>query len=219
MNMADWAKREIEIACKRERNGKPEEEWDYGVACYESAYKAYMSLMGDGHSGMSISLTKSILNRLLEGRPLTPIEDIPEVWDEVGGYSDIDAVKHYQCNRMISLFKDVYPDGKVRYKNVQQVECVMREDDRNRWYNGFVANMVSEKFPITFPYYPSSKPYLVSCSEGLSDPKNGDYDTMAIWSVTDPDGFVTAINRFFKEGENGWVEINHTEFIERTGIE
>lgn len=146
MNLADWAKREVEIACKRERNGKPEEKWDYGVACYESAYKAYMSLMGDGHSG----------------------------------YSDSDAVKHYQCNRMSSLFKDVYPDGKVRYINVQQVECVMREDSRNRWYNGFVANMVFEKFPITFPYYPASKPYLVSCSEGLSDPKNGDYDTMAI---------------------------------------
>ena len=44
MSMKEWAKREIEIACKRERGDKPETEWDYGCACYESAYKAFLSL-------------------------------------------------------------------------------------------------------------------------------------------------------------------------------
>jgi hypothetical protein len=61
MNMADWAKNEIEIACKNERGDKNPEEFDYGCACYESAYKAFQSLMEDGHSGMSIGFTKAIL--------------------------------------------------------------------------------------------------------------------------------------------------------------
>jgi hypothetical protein len=30
--MEQWAKREIEIACKRERGDKNPNEWDYGVA-------------------------------------------------------------------------------------------------------------------------------------------------------------------------------------------
>ena len=41
MNMLEWAKNEIEIACKRERGDKDPNEWDYGAACYESAFKAF----------------------------------------------------------------------------------------------------------------------------------------------------------------------------------
>lgn len=79
MSMTEWAKREVEIASKRERGDKPESEWDYGCACYDSALKAFESLCGDGHSGFSIGITKGILNRLIDGKPLTPIEDIADV--------------------------------------------------------------------------------------------------------------------------------------------
>ena len=53
MSMQTWAEKEIEIACKRERaDSKVEDgELDYGCACYESALKAYKSLIEDGHSG------------------------------------------------------------------------------------------------------------------------------------------------------------------------
>ena len=76
MSMTEWAKREVEIASKRERGDKPESEWDYGCSCYDSALKAFESLCGDGHSGFSIGITKGILNRLIDGKPLTPIEDM-----------------------------------------------------------------------------------------------------------------------------------------------
>lgn len=58
MSMMEWAKREVEIASKRERGDKPESEWDYGCACYDSALKAFESLCGDGHSGFSIGITR-----------------------------------------------------------------------------------------------------------------------------------------------------------------
>lgn len=45
-DMLNWAKKEVAIASKRERGDKPEDEWDYGVACYESALKAFESLLG-----------------------------------------------------------------------------------------------------------------------------------------------------------------------------
>ena len=67
MSMQTWAEKEIEIACKRERkaSGVKNDDWDYSCACYDSALKAYKSLMSDGHSGFSIGLTKHILNRLM----------------------------------------------------------------------------------------------------------------------------------------------------------
>ena len=42
MSMTDWAKREIEIACEKERGGKEDDgDWDYGCACYMSALNAF----------------------------------------------------------------------------------------------------------------------------------------------------------------------------------
>lgn len=78
-NMLDWAKREVEIACNKENPNRKEVEFDYGCACYESALKAFESLCDDGHSGFSIKMTQAILNRLLDGKPLTPIEDTDDI--------------------------------------------------------------------------------------------------------------------------------------------
>ena len=114
MSMLEWAKNEVAIASKRERGNKPEGEWDYGCACYDSAMRAFESLLGDGHSGMSIGITKNILNRLIDGKPLTPIEDTEDVWN-VCSRGKNGGVATYQCKRMSSLFKDVYPDGTVKY--------------------------------------------------------------------------------------------------------
>ena len=82
MGMKEWAEREVQIACERENPDRKEGEWDYGCACYESALKAFNSLMEDEHSGTSIGFTKQILNRLIDGKPLTPIEDTEAVWNE-----------------------------------------------------------------------------------------------------------------------------------------
>ena len=214
MSMEDWAKNEIEIACKYERGDKNPEEFDYGCACYESAYKAFQSLMEDGHSGMSISFTKAILNRLIDGKPLTPIEDTPDIWncltDRNKNYTS------YQCKRMSSLFKDVYNDGFVQYRDVNRFYCLDKDDpDMGGWHNGFINQILDEQFPIVMPYRPSSKPWYVYCSEGLSDPKNGDFDSIGIHYVLKPNGERVDINRFFKEGENEWIEIDRQEYENR----
>ena len=51
--------------------------------------------MRDGHSGFSIQITKSILNRLIDGKCLTPIEDTPDIWEDVSEtFSKDDPIKH-----------------------------------------------------------------------------------------------------------------------------
>lgn len=216
MSMTEWARREIEIACERERSlSEKEGDWDYGVACYESAYKAYKSLMDDEHSGLSLSITKRILNQLIDGDPLTPIEDAPDIWYDV---SELDEDDHscQQCKRMTSLFKYVYLDGSIKYKDVSRVRCVYSEEpDAIQWHNGFICIIIDEMHPIAMPYVPFSKPYVVHCEESLSDPKNGDYDTLAILYVVTPTGERENIDRFFKEVDNNWVEISKEEYKER----
>ena len=182
MSMMEWAKREVEIASKRERGDKPESEWDYGCACYDSALKAFESLCGDGHSGFSIGITKGILNRLIEGKPLTPIEDTEDVWN-VCSRGENGGVATYQCKRMSSLFKDVYPDGTVKYHDNDRYYCIKWDDPNLCWHNGFIGKIYSKMFPLTMPYMPSNKADVIVCDELLTDRKNGDFDTLAVLST------------------------------------
>ena len=221
MNMNDWAKQEIEIACKCEQEDDSAIMCDYTRACCESAYKAFQSLLEDEHSGMSIGFTKNILNRLIDGKPLTAIKDTPEVWAEANYYGKVEGVESFRCTRMSSLTKDVYPDGRVDYCDTNYYYCVNRDDpEAPTWHNGFISRIIHEKYPITMPYYPT-KPYVVYCTEGLFDPKNGDFDTIGVWYVQKPDGEKDVIERFFKEAprdsDEQWIEINKQEYLERVG--
>lgn len=214
--MQTWAEKEIEIACKRERADSKVEDgnWDYGCACYESALKAYKSLMGDGYSGFSIGMTKHILNRLIDGKPLTPIEDTDDVWNDIIDRNDEEGYICFQCMRMSSLFKYVYTDGTVTYTDVDRCYGI---DSNNPYYTfstGLVTKIIDEMFPITMPYSPETA-IAVYCEDFLTDKKNGDFDTRGIFYAIKPDGEKIEINRFFKESEDGWDEIDETEYNER----
>lgn len=217
MSMRDWAKREVEIACKHENPDRKEGEWDYGCVCYESALKAFNSLMEDGHSGFSIGLTKHILNRLIDGKPLVPIEDTDDVWNECE-WSSVETAKTYHCKRMSSLFKDVYQDGSVKYSDINRVVGINLDNPNVDWSSRITRDIVEELFPLTMPYMPADKPYKVFCEECLTDPKNGDFDTIAVYYILKPDGEKIEVNRYFKEGGNlygCWDEISLEEYKER----
>lgn len=214
MTMLEWAKNEVAIASKRERGDKPECEWNYGCACYNSAVRAFESLLRDDHSGMSIGFTKAILDRLIDRKPLTPIEDTEEVW-EILCIDSRDGSKQYQCKRMSSLFKRVAQDGSVTYSDIDRYYCTNEENPHLRWSNNFVAKIYDEMYPLTLPYMPSSRPDVIVCEELLTDRKNGDYDTLAILYVKKADGERVEVNRYFKENEVSFTEISPEEYKER----
>ena len=221
MSMQTWAEKEIEIACKREREASGVEndgDWDYGCACYESALKAYKSLMGDNHSGFSINITKRILNRLIDGKPLTPIEDTEDVWIDISDISGLHGEEvNYQCKRMSALFKYVYADGTVKYGDIDRCYEIDINNPNNTFSSGLVTKIIDEMFPITMPYSPG-KAITVYCEDFLTDKKNGDFDTRGIFYAVKPDGEKIEINRFFKESKDGWDEIDETEYNQRKSI-
>ena len=198
-DILEWAKREVEIACKRENPNKKEGEFDYGCACYVSALKAFESLTEDGHSGYSIGITKNILNRLINGMPLTPIEDTDDVWNM--SYTNDNGEMVYQCNRMSALFKTVHSDGSVDYSSNDHCYCIDINNPKNTYYSGLVRRIIHKMFPITMPYIPG-EPIKVFCEDFLTDKNNGDFDTVGVFYALKEENrepIRIEINRFFRE--------------------
>jgi len=213
MSMSDWAKGEVRLACKKEAPDRKNGEWDYGCACYESALKAYLSLMEDEHSGASFGFTANILKRLLESKPLSPIVDVPEAWSDILS-RDEDGSITYQCRRMSSLFKTVLPDGTVIYSDIDRYYC--KDIKTGATYHcGLESKLLNELHPITMPYYPPIGYYVFETAELLTDRKNGDFDTKAVFTLKTPDGRLEKIYKYYAESEDGWKEIDLPEYLKR----
>ena len=216
MSLLGWAEKEIELAMKAEKDASKENDGycmdGYVKACYDSAFKAFKSLVEDEHSGMSIRITKGILDRLIDGNPLTPITD--DKW--VDPFTNNAGVTTFQNERMTALFKYVYPDGTVKYSDLDRSYCI--DINNGSTYGiGLVRDIVDELYPITLPYFPADNAIKVYCEDFLVDEKNGDFDTVGIFYLI-KDGEKIEINRFFKDGnsdENPWEEISREEYEDR----
>lgn len=218
MAMSEWAKKEVEIACKKENPNWDGKGFDYGCACYQSALKAFLSLCEDGHSGMSFSLTKNILIRLMEGNPLTPITDEDFAITEDSILQSDEYLKerglksNIQCPRKTSLFRKETLDGKVSYSDVDRV--VFFDKDGHSWISGKARKIVDRMFPITMPYVPSNEKFKVYGEDFLLDKKNGDFDHEAFLYVITPNGEKIELDEYYKEVNRKMVKITKEEYYE-----
>ena len=204
MDMSNWAKKEVELLS--EKNGD-----DYVVKCAESAIRAFETLLEDGHSGLSINVTKNILNRLIDGKVLTPIEDTPDVWNDPYNYGkDYDT---YQCKRMTSLFKRVYNDGTIEYIDVDRCMGIPIENPKCSYTSGRIRDIVDEYFPITMPYYPKDKKYKIYTDDFLYNKDSGDFDCEAFYYMITPNGEKIELNRFYYYPDNDTIiELTKEEY-------
>ena len=154
------------------------------------------SLAEDGHSGFSIGITKNILNRLIDLKPLTPIEDTDDIWNKV---CDRNGFTEFQCKRTSSLFKKVHAYGSVTYTDVGRYFCVNIYDPDDTYTSGIVTQLLDELYPIEMPYMPASNKFKVYCEEFLTDRKNGDFDTVGVIYLIKPDGEKVDVGRYFGE--------------------
>ena len=218
MSMTEWAEYEVKLACKKENPDWDGESFDYGCSCYQSALKAYKSIMEDEHSGFSYSITKNILKRLLDELPLTPIEDTEENWSDIT-LPDEDGTVTYQCVRKPSLFKDVKKDGSVSYHDNNRCYCQEIDDPKDTFTNGVAENFVDELFPITMPYYPNTferyKVVVRTFSAEGYEKDNEDYNTRGFLFVEAPDGKHFDIGRFYADINGEMVEITKAEYFKR----
>ncbi|MBR5952594.1 MAG: hypothetical protein IKZ85_04910 [Pseudobutyrivibrio sp.] len=155
--MLEWAKKEVELACKKENPDWDGKSFDYGCSCYQSALEAYKVLIAQNHSGFSWGITRNILMRLMNNQVLTPIEDTEDIWNRVHMSTDDEV---YQCTRMSSLFKTVHSDGSITYSDNERDFGIVDNDDVS-FISGRCAECVDTLFPITMPYMPETNKYKV----------------------------------------------------------
>ena len=195
MKYLEWAKNEVRLAMEKEKGLDTDGDFNYAGAIYDSALKALEALLEDGHSGFSIGITMNVLNRMVDGKPLTAIKDIPEEW-HLCDVTREEYDKQYQCVRCTSLFKYELPDGTVKYSDVDRIIAVNLNNPNCTYHCGLADSIINEMFPIEMPYYPG-KPYKVYTEDFLSDKNNGDYDTVGIFYAIDPEGNRIEINKYF----------------------
>ena len=214
--IVSWAEREIELACKLENPDRKEGEWDYGCACYESALKAFKSIANDGHSDASIIFTKQIFNRLIDYRPLTPIEDIRENWIDVSENRD---GSKFQCLRFTFLFKEVNKtNGDVIFKDLSRAYHVYTDDPDNMYRSNFTDRIINEMYPITMPYIPEDNPYKIFLKKSVDKSKPGDLSRLIkVLYIIEPGGKEVPVNRYFTEGAiaGSFTDISRTEYKRR----
>lgn len=225
MSMKDWVENEIALACKHENPNWDGKEFDYGCACYQSALKAYKSLMEDDHSGMSFSFTKNILIRLMNGLPLRPITDEDFFIDEKTLQMETEErlterglKSHIQCPRMSSLFREETLDGKVSYSDVDRCYGIDIHHPSCTYSSGGIRKIIDKLFPIEMPYYPTVGKYKVYTEDFLIDENNGDFDTKCYLYCITPNGERIELNMFFAEVNGEWKEITKKEYEERKSM-
>lgn len=219
MSVTEWARSEVEIALKRQKElidadtetSNSEDRFSLTEQCYHSALDAYTALASCDHSGYSWARAAEILKRLLDEKPLTPITDVAEEWNLV---TDVGGIELYQCRRCHSLFKEKdRKTGKVSYHDNNRFVCY---DERGiKYHNGFISSKLHNLYPITMPYMPTTPSYTVEANDFSSKGLIDEFDTIEIKRITEPDGTTVVLNWYYKEAEEGWVGISYEEFCER----
>ncbi|MBQ3420111.1 MAG: hypothetical protein IJH34_00260 [Romboutsia sp.] len=198
MKLSDWGKNELERASKNCD--------EYTKLCYESALKAYESLLDDGHSGMSFSITRNILDRLMNDLPLTPITE--EDFKDADKFNQ-SGIETYQCPRYSALFKNI-KDGKILYSDVQRV--VFYDIKGHTWGSGLAVILIDKKYPITLPYFPSVNKYKVHGWDCMYDDKNGIYEKPGSYNIQYFDYVITPecdkvkLDKLYLEDETGKMQ-------------
>lgn len=164
---------------------------------------------------MSIGVTKGILNRLIDCKPLTPLTGEDNEWVEVSRATENDPYTQYQNSRCSSVFKKVYTNGEIEYSDVDRFKC--EDMNTGNWfYSGSVISVAKEFFdPITMPYMPANKPIIIFTEDFLVDVNNGDFDTRGIFYAITPDGNQVDIEKYQAEVDGQFIEITKSEYIAR----
>lgn len=217
------ARKEIELLRARCMKQLGEQADTYDVymqnLALDQAMEAYQAvetvLESQGHSGFSYGYVTRIVKNLIDGNILTPIEEYDEYSDILDIH--IEGETSYQNKRLPSFFKHVKDDGSVYYVDVERVVCT-DPDHSSSWSNGFIRSLVDEMYPISLPYMPPTRPYVVVVDDYLiyDDPKKSEFDTMWVRGITEPDGKIVPVDRIFTcpYDSDTWKEISAEEFRE-----
>lgn len=206
----EWARNEIEIILK-EVGDAPNARMV--AAGYKKALEAFEVLADESDIGSSAGVTKDALIRLMNLKPLTPITNNDEDWTQDTGQPDRDRIS-FRHRRLSSLYKYVYRDGTIEYADLKRT-ILLKEGSTLAWFSSMADTLVDEMFPIKFPYNPDNHPYVVRSTDFMAyedQVDDDDFDTVWYHDITEPNGTVHSIDRYFGFTSKGWSELTKGEF-------
>ncbi len=221
----EWANKEAEHVVKyvtmKYGNNIPMTE------CYEmvvnEAVKIFNELEDIQHTEESKVMVKRFLSRLIEDKPLSPIEDKDDMWDEVGSHAVEDSeITLYINKRLRTLYKrevrDIKKDVLIEktYHDPTRVTCINTIDGKEVILS-LVDDYVDEYFPIKFPYFPTDKYVVEVIMFNHKNPlEDGVEDTISIETIIDPDHRVTFPGAYYALNEERyWRGIDSPEYYKR----
>lgn len=169
---------------------------------------------------------RDIFMDLFLKKPLTPIEDDEDVWEQHDDQHQND-IKIYKCKRYPSLWKQIKSDGSIDYLDKRRCICMDINDPECVWTGGIGAKIFYEMYPLTLPYTPPSIPIKIFIDRFFyhENDKTEYHDTIGVTHFQMPDGNLIEVHRYFKlsyhEGASKthfqpeYVEITKTEYFTR----
>lgn len=140
--MLDRAKYELDLLLKKAKEKDPDDDMQEWMN--NNLLEVLKVISEQGHSGFSIQYFKSMLNRLIDGKPLTPLTGEDDEWIKL--VPDDDTLMNKRC---CSVFK--YEDGII--KNIDSV--MVSDDGGHSWFNSAMFNDLET---VSFPYMPPDEP-------------------------------------------------------------
>lgn len=106
-----------------------------------SAYSLVLSQFGDTMAAQEVF---DSLKKLTDGKPIKPIEDLPEKWIEI-------ADVHDYHSDYPNLTRRIYSDGIVEYSDASRALKITTTSGTT-WHNALVSKVVDRYIPIQFLY-------------------------------------------------------------------
>lgn len=145
-NLVEYAKKELDIL-NLGNNDVTGDSMDYHMR--DHIIRMVELFSEEGHSGFSASYALSIISRVLQYQPLTPLTGEDDEWNEVGPGV-------YQNRRASNVFKEneqaYWSDGIVFWEWHSSPDV----DDGEPFKSYFTSK--DSRVPITFPYTMPDKP-------------------------------------------------------------
>lgn len=153
MNLLEFAQNELKLL---EDNCRDDEEaLKMQKLVTKDVMQIIQTFVEQQHTGFSANYMLNILERLLRFKPLTPIEDKPEDWEDCSSLG-LEALQHKRCT---SVFKR--PDGTAYWVEGR----IFTDDGGKSWYTSKDSSIDIE-FPFNVPLH-SENVYVEPSDEDI----------------------------------------------------
>lgn len=218
----EWGKKEIQLyKSNLIRNDHIGAESRNTIVRYMNDATAYFESLCYGNSRELMLDSVNILNKIVRGNILTPITDNDDDFEDEWRFSRAlsDNTRVYQSKRLSSLFKYLYSNGDIRYRDLDRIKYFNTSSycEPPVEIHSSVVIAIVEKYlkPITMPYMPSD-PINIYYEEFSIDKDAADIDTVGILG-TSLSSLNMVMHKYYKYEENSksWVLIDVDEYYKR----